>query len=704
MLKKFNLAMKMSFILGICVFAGIILIGGITLKNVRDSSYIQAKEQAVAISDSFAQEISGDFDVVEADVKGIRNLILFSKKNSSVKRNEVINLLKEILKKNDTILGIYTIWEPNAFDGKDKEYVNKVGSNSDGVFAPYLVKEGEKILTDACSGFEAEGVADYYTTPKKTKKACLTEPYKSSLGKNEALITSMSVPIVNDKGVFLGVIGVDISLGKLQEFTVKAKPMGGYGTIMTDTGVFATNGFDEKAIGVNALDVDKNIKDDVERIAKGEEFEVFEKSEVNGQVSLKTYSPIIVQGIESKWSFVSIIPKDNIYAEYNKLKNVIVTMNFIITLLIGCIMFYFIRKLIKPVEIACNHLEHLENADFTRVLPKIFVNRQDEIGKLGKSITNMQNSIRELVQSVKEQSEDVEHMVNNSVEHIHELTVNIEDVASTTEELSSGMEETAASTEEMNATAVEIEKYIEIISRKAEEGADASNEIDNRAKNLRDNFQKSAQIGKDIYSETKTKLDIALVESKSVEQISELTKTIMEITEQTNLLALNAAIEAARAGEAGKGFAVVADEIRVLAENSKEAVGEIQKISQKVISSVNNLADGANGMMEYVTTNVSDDYKTMLEASDFYSKDAEFVKYMTMEFNEASTQILDSVKNMTAIIEGVTLAANDGAQGTTNIAEKSTLVSEKASNIKELSEKAKDRNEKLIELVSKFNV
>lgn len=73
--------------------------------------------------------------------------------------------------------------------------------------------------------------------------------------------------------------------------------------------------------------------------------------------------------------------------------------------------------------------------------------------------------------------------------------------------------------------------------------------------------------------------------------ISEISKTIQYIASQTNLLALNAAIEAARAGEHGRGFAVVANEVRKLANNSGDAIKNINLNIEKIVSGITKLSD-----------------------------------------------------------------------------------------------------------------
>lgn len=86
-------------------------------------------------------------------------------------------------------------------------------------------------------------------------------------------------------------------------------------------------------------------------------------------------------------------------------------------------------------------------------------------------------------------------------------------------------------------------------------------------------------------------------------EIADIINIINGIASQTNLLALNASIEAARAGEAGKGFAVVADSVRDLAEQTSQAVGNIETLigeSQSAVKKGNDLALASSDKMKQV--------------------------------------------------------------------------------------------------------
>ncbi len=333
-----------------------------------------------------------------------------------------------------------------------------------------------------------------------------------------------------------------------------------------------------------------------------------------------------------------------------------------------------------------------------------YLNDKDEFGIIIKAVTSVRDVFRETLNNMISETEKLKDTAEITNAHLISLNESIEDISSTTEELSAGMEETAATTQEMNATASEIETAMENVAQKAQEGALTAAEITNRATELEQNFHSSYDKSIRVFEDVKARLEQALDNSKAVNYINVLADTIQQITKQTNLLALNATIEAARAGEAGKGFAVVAEEIRKLAENSNRAVSEIQEAVRTVIESVNNLADNSNTMLNFVANDVIKDYRTMLDVTRQYFKDAGDINDLVSDLSATSEEVLASAQNMIKAIGEVSDATNEGAEGTGNIAEKAANIVEKAGLVSNSMELVTQSAIKLKELGAKFTV
>ncbi|MBN1048609.1 methyl-accepting chemotaxis protein [Clostridium botulinum] len=520
-----------------------------------------------------------------------------------------------------------------------------------------------------------------------------TDPY---IDTTNTMITSNARIVKDSSGNIIGAVGIDVEQSSISNILNNMKTgKTGFFMIVHDNGTIMAD-------GNNIENNFKNIKDvnieNLDNLLDKDSYQFDVK--INGEKYFVNSKK--VEGAD--WNLAALISEKELNQNMIQTNILFLCIAVIMVLAISIIIIKNVRKITNPIEESAKYLEEIGKGNFIIEINNKYLERSDEIGIIINGIQDMKNALVNLIYKIKDESTSIENEVDNVIEDVNVLNTNLEDISAATEELTASVEETAATTDEMALTSKEIEKAIISIANKSKEGADNAKEISKRANTTKENVVISKNKANDIFITTKGKLEEAIESSNVVNQINILSDSIMKITEQTNLLALNAAIEAARAGESGKGFSVVAEEIRKLAEQSKQTVLEIQDVTGKVTGSVNNLSGSANELLKFVSTDIDEDYKTMLKVADLYNEDAKAVGYIVTEFNDIAQELMYAMKNIMQSIEEVSQASEQGAIGTAGIANRTCEVNNKSVEVVQEVSKTKEHIDKLREEISKFRI
>jgi len=249
-----------------------------------------------------------------------------------------------------------------------------------------------------------------------------------------------------------------------------------------------------------------------------------------------------------------------------------------VAILIAVLGLLLALRVVEPLPDIGLSLTALGEGNLTRAMPARWLDRQDEFGRLARSveasrlsirgallrITSAQQRLRGAVvdlegcsQATGAGAEEANQRAQSVASAAEQMSMNVATVAATMGEATANLQGVNTSTDELTATIEEI----------------AANSEKARVVTATARQQASAVTGQ--------------IQSlgQAAQEIGKVIETINEISAQTNLLALNATIEAARAGAAGKGFAVVANEIKTLAQQTANATEDIRTRIESVQSS-----------------------------------------------------------------------------------------------------------------------
>ena len=396
----------------------------------------------------------------------------------------------------------------------------------------------------------------------------------------------------------------------------------------------------------------------------------------------------------------ALIPKSKIVSQADsirKLTVIIVIIACAIAILTGLYISTGIDRTIRYI------IANLKKAAEGDLSVDFITKRKDEFRILISEINNTFFHMKELIIQVKQMSSGVSAAAAGISGTSENFSITTNDISNAMNEIEQGIMQQAKDAEEcllqmdlLSGRIVQMSENIDKIGRIGEDTKERIKEGAVVTEELTEQTRSTIMITTDIVNGIK-KLD------EKAKSIGAIVKVINDISSQTNLLSLNASIEAARAGQAGKGFAVVADEIRMLSDQTKKSVYDIQSIVKDIQSDAEDLSKATKTAEEVLilqdtaVKNTTNSYQSINESVDDLMLQVRQVINNVNNIEESRTNTLGAVENISAVLEEIAASTNNVNQISNNQMNSIGTLSQAAVNLNQNSED-------LIHAVQRFKV
>lgn len=392
---RHSLSMRIGLL--IVSFAILTFVVSLGFMYVKSRGYVRddAMRRASQVLNNTALRVNEILDEVEIATNNTNWLV-----RTHLNPDSVNVYSRRIIEMNPNFNGCSIAFEPYYFPEKGKFFSSYSGREEGAI-------ETEQEGSEEYRYFEME----WYQTPKRLNRPCWVDPFFDDYEEDdgsltEEMITSYTMPLLNNEGQCIGVISTDLSITWLSRTISAQMPSPrSYCIMLGKEGSYFIHPDPSKLVRETVFS-DTDPDRDADLIALGNAMLRGEEGTQQLRLDDEDCYVFYRQLPKTEWSIAIVYPEDEIFRGYNRLFYIVLAIIAIGMLMLLFFCYQIINGAIEPVNQLATQARHIAAGNFDERIARS--ERIDPVGQLQNMFSTMQQYISGYIHDIQHMNDEIE--------------------------------------------------------------------------------------------------------------------------------------------------------------------------------------------------------------------------------------------------------------------------------------------------------